>query len=86
MAEDTPQAVVDAGGEGWPRVEPLLERYARELSGGVLEIHTAHPEVPAAMGEWCATRGHTVLATQTLEGVTGLRIRLSHPWRRHDIP
>ncbi|MEU9291175.1 hypothetical protein AB0D57_42790 [Streptomyces sp. NPDC048275] len=86
MPENTPQAVVDAGGEEWPRVEVLLERYARELAGGVLEIHTRHPEVPEAIGAWCARWGHTVLAAHAVKGVTGLHIRLSSTWRRHAFP
>ncbi|WP_217575787.1 hypothetical protein [Streptomyces sp. GbtcB7] len=81
----TADVVVDAGGESWPRVEALLERYALDLAGGVLEIHTGHPDVPDALTRWCGEHGHAVLTAQVHEGVTGLRIRICDPRWSADV-
>ncbi|MFI1976881.1 sulfurtransferase TusA family protein [Streptomyces wedmorensis] len=53
--------VVDAGGEPWERVEPLLARRMEELPPGtVLELLSTEPQVCEVLPGWCAERVHAV--------------------------
>lgn len=64
-AEDTPPpaVVVDAGGEPWERVEPLLTRRVEALPrASVLELLATGPGVHSALPGWCAARGHALSA------------------------
>jgi TusA-related sulfurtransferase len=61
-ANDVPAVmVVDAGGEPWEQVEPLLARRVGELPpAAVLELFATEPGVCAALPHWCAERGHAL--------------------------
>lgn len=53
--------VVDAGGEPWERVEPLLERRMQELPpDAVLELLSTDPGVCRMLPRWCAQRVHAL--------------------------
>ncbi|MEV0097287.1 hypothetical protein [Streptomyces sp. NPDC050738] len=72
--------VVEAGGEPWSRVEPLLDRRAREMAGhDVLEVVTANPGVRTAVPGWCRRQGVVLEATADRNGSTSFRIRVGSP-------
>ncbi|WP_392667593.1 sulfurtransferase TusA family protein [Streptomyces sp. LN785] len=72
--------VVEAGGEPWFRVEPLLDRRTREMADhGVLEVVTANPGVRSAVPAWCTRRGVVLEATADRNGSTSFRIRIGSP-------
>ncbi|MEU9508637.1 hypothetical protein AB0D32_20445 [Micromonospora sp. NPDC048170] len=69
-------AVVDAGGESWPRVRDVLERHCHRLPPGcVVELLTEDPAVPGELGAWCAAGGAELLATDETGVPVVLRIR-----------
>ncbi|MGW0994231.1 sulfurtransferase TusA family protein [Streptomyces sp. NPDC002520] len=72
-----PAVVVEAGGEPWSRVGPLLDRRTSEIAaGGAIEILTADPGVRAALPGWCARRGATLETTSQRDGTVGYLVRL----------
>ncbi|MFD3475802.1 sulfurtransferase TusA family protein [Streptomyces sp. NPDC058695] len=72
--------VVEAGGEPWSRVEPLLDRRSQEMADhGVLEVVTANPGVRTAISGWCTRKGRVVEATADRNGSTSFRIRIGSP-------
>lgn len=72
--------VVEAGGEPWFRVEPLLDRRTQEMADhGVLEVVTANPGVRTAVPGWCRRKGVALEATADRNGSTSFRIRIGSP-------
>ncbi|MFF2329212.1 MULTISPECIES: hypothetical protein [unclassified Streptomyces] len=72
-----PDVMVDAGGEPWARVEPLLTRRCRGLPGdAVVELVTVDTEVAAAVVAWCAEQGHELVTdgSRAMEGCLRVRI------------
>ncbi|MEV5009972.1 hypothetical protein AB0K74_10445 [Streptomyces sp. NPDC056159] len=73
-----PAVVVEAGGEPWTRVGPLLDRRTAEITAAaVIEILTTDPSVRAALPAWCAHRDATLHPI----GTTGFLVHL--PARAH---
>jgi hypothetical protein len=71
--------VVDAGGEPWERVEPLVARRIDELPGAaVLELLSTRPGVRASLVSWCTARGHAVDQVRTDASVVRIR-KNPHP-------
>ncbi|MEV6162883.1 hypothetical protein AB0L71_13320 [Streptomyces sp. NPDC052052] len=57
----SPAVVVDAGGEPWDRVAPLLARRLEELPAtAVLALLVTDPGVRQALPQWCVERGHAL--------------------------
>ncbi|MEV1178746.1 hypothetical protein [Nonomuraea sp. NPDC049784] len=78
MPADVPPAtvVIDAGGEPWSRVAPVLSDRAADLPrGGLIDLVTDDAEVRAAAHAWCERHGYRVEET----GARGLRIRTGSP-------
>lgn len=72
-----PTILVEAGGEPWSRVEPLLDRRTEEIAGpAVIEVVTADPGVRTALRGWCRRRGAVLEATASGRGYTAFRIRV----------
>ncbi|MEV6105829.1 hypothetical protein AB0M28_14085 [Streptomyces sp. NPDC051940] len=82
MSAQLPAAavVVEAGGEPWSRVEPLLDRRTAEVAaGGVIEVVTSDPGVRTAVVRWCAGRGAALEDTAHRDASTCFRIRVGQP-------
>lgn len=78
-----PTVLVEAGGEPWSRVEPLLDRRTEEIDGPVvIEVVTADPGVRAALRAWCHRRRAVMEVTATHRGATAFRIRVGAPGTR----
>lgn len=82
-------AVVDAGGEPWPRVRDVLERHCHRLPPGyVVEVLTEDPAIPGELGAWCAAGGGELLAADETAVPAMFRIRtVGHPrsqWNPED--
>ncbi|MFB6777046.1 sulfurtransferase TusA family protein [Streptomyces sp. NPDC056352] len=68
--------IVDAGGEPWERVEPLLARRMDELTpGAALELLSTEPRVCDPLSQWCAMRGHALTRGATNDEASRFRIR-----------
>ncbi|GAA3475624.1 hypothetical protein [Streptomyces yanii] len=72
--------VIDAGGEPWPRILGLLERCLGQLpDAGVVEVHSANPDVRVGVHAWCGS-GTGELLDETVTGEQACyRIRLWPP-------
>ncbi|TMR21721.1 hypothetical protein ETD86_14350 [Nonomuraea turkmeniaca] len=82
MPADVPPAavVIDAGGEPWSRVVPVLsDRVAHLPGGGLIDLVTDDAEVRAAATAWCGRRGYEVEEAAMTSGARGLRIRTGDP-------
>ncbi|MCP2322182.1 hypothetical protein HDA40_000689 [Hamadaea flava] len=50
--------VIDAGGEPWSRIIPLLDGWVDRLpDGGLIELVGEDPHLPDALAGWCAEHG-----------------------------
>jgi TusA-related sulfurtransferase len=83
MAEDAasgkghlPQALIDAGSEGWETLQAVVARRMDELLGGeVLEVVSGVAAVALALPTWCAGSGHEFLGVRTEGGASSFWIR-----------
>ncbi|MBO0511702.1 sulfurtransferase TusA family protein [Streptomyces beijiangensis] len=75
-ADRAVHALIDAGGEPWSRVRPLLERRCQELpAASLIELHSSDPQVCEAVPGWCAGRGGVVTAHEERDGAALFWIR-----------
>ncbi len=71
-----PTAVVDGGGEPWPRLRAAVaDQLARMAEGEVLEVLVRDRSTALAAARWCRRRGDPVLCYRVQAGVRQLRVR-----------